>query len=49
MRNEVMPILEEVFGVGYERNLVKLGGGSDEVNEVVQKLIVEPFKAEVRN
>ncbi|GMI17525.1 hypothetical protein TrLO_g13113 [Triparma laevis f. longispina] len=46
LRNEVMPILEEVFGVGYERNLVKLGGGSDEVNEVVQKLIVEPFKAE---
>ena len=43
VRNELLPVLNDVFGNGYEGNLEALGKGSDQVRDVVDGLIVHPF------
>ena len=40
----MLPVLNDVFGNGYEGNLEALGKGSDQVRDVVDGLIVQPFR-----
>ena len=47
-RNQIYPLLEDTFTNNVKENLIKLSNQSDEWNELVQNIIIEPFMKTVK-
>ena len=47
-RNQIYPVIEDAFTYNIKENLIKLSNQSDEWNELVQNIIVEPFMKTVK-
>lgn len=48
MRNHLQPLLKEMYGTGYVRNLSKLGEESAQAASIIRSMVLEPFWATVR-
>lgn len=47
-RNQIYPLIEDTFTNNVKENLIKLSNQSDEWNELVQSIIIEPFMKNVK-
>ena len=48
MRNQLQPLLAEMFGAGYERNLSVLGQDSEQLGEMFESFAMAEFDARLK-
>ena len=43
LRNQLIPLLEDMFGDGFMRNVSMIGDNSDQLSEMVEEAVFQPF------